>query len=102
MHPEATRRITPKDALAHPFLKDRDKPDDDEFVPHRFGEGICAALHFYDENTDEPCVRVKAGKRRGDEEDDRMEIRHLMPGEGVAIGRMPCEFHREEFGYKFS
>lgn len=98
MQPESTRRITPKDALSHPFLKDPDEADDDDFVPHLFGEGVCAALHFYDE-AEEPCVRVKVKEEDGEEE---MRVRRLEPGEGVAIGRMPCEFHREELGYTFS
>lgn len=101
MQSEATRRITPKEALAHPFLQDPDEPDDDEFVPHQFGEGVCAELHFYDETTDEPCVKVRRKKVRGNREED-MEIRQLLPGEGIAIGNMPCEFHEEELGYKFS
>jgi cell division control protein 7 len=107
MSPESVRRITPKDALSHPFLKEPDEMDDDEFVPHRFGEGVCGSLHFLDEVTDEPCVKVKKTRKRdaaegeGDEEDE-MVVRRLMAGEGIAVGNMPCEFHTEELGYKFS
>lgn len=111
MEPESTKRIIPKDALAHPFLKDPDEPDDDEFVPHPFGRGVCRKLHFLDEVTDEPCVRirkrkrVKAGDADHEEDEDaggEMIVKRLTAGEGIAIGRMPCKFHMEEFGYRFS
>ncbi|KAI0337903.1 kinase-like protein [Trametopsis cervina] len=106
MHPEATRRITPKEALSHPFLKDAEDPDDDEFVPHRFGEGVCGSLHFLDEVTEEPCIRVYKVRKGSEggvlEQEHEMEVRRLVSGEGVAIGRMPCEFHRAELGYVFS
>ncbi|KAI0692551.1 kinase-like domain-containing protein [Cytidiella melzeri] len=104
MQPEATRRITPQSALEHPFLKEQDEPDDDEFVPHRFGEGVCGELHFFDEVTQEPCIKIwktRAGSVREEGEDD-MVVKKLVAGEGIAIGRMPCEFHKEEFGYNFS
>ncbi|KAF9448964.1 kinase-like protein [Macrolepiota fuliginosa MF-IS2] len=101
LHPESTKRITPKRALAHPFLagtpdSDDALPDDDEFVPHEFGKGVCGKLHFRDDVTDDPRVKVKArcecGRCGGVERD---EVRALMPGEGVAIGRQPCEFHED-------
>ncbi|KAK7029416.1 Cell division control protein 7 [Paramarasmius palmivorus] len=76
---------------------------DDEFVPHPFGKGVCAKYHFKDEVTEEPCVRVYA------EDDDvgtvdrkvprkrSMEVLRLVSGQGLAIGKQPCEFH--EVGY---
>ncbi|KAI0089224.1 kinase-like domain-containing protein [Irpex rosettiformis] len=107
MESESIKRITPRNALGHPFLKEPDEPDDDEFVPHRFGEGVCGKLHFLDEVTDEPCVRIRKPKKTDSmdiktEGKDEMIVKRLAAGEGIAIGRMPCEFHREEFGYEFS
>lgn len=101
LHPESTKRITPKRALAHPFLagksgEDDCLPDDDEFVPHEFGEGVCGKWHIRDEVTDEMCVRIKVrcecGECGGVE---REEVRVLKPGEGIAIGSQPCEFHED-------
>ncbi|PCH40791.1 kinase-like protein [Wolfiporia cocos MD-104 SS10] len=94
MEPEATRRITPRTALTHPFLREPDAPSDDEFFPHPFGEGICGEWHFIDEETDDLCVRVFVP---GEKE---MVVRRLVSGEGIAIGSQPCEFHREEDGYR--
>lgn len=98
MHPESVRRITPRKALYHPFLKDPDESDDDELFPHPFGEGICAEWHFSDPLSDEPCVKVFKNDG-GDEENT--EIKRIFPGEGIAIGKQPCEFHKEEYGYTF-
>ncbi len=121
LHPESTRRITPRDALNHPFLRDPSEPDDDEMFPHPYGEGVCGHLHFMDEVTEEPCVRVKARSSNGnerrrkgsvtededeerDEEDmvngdweDGTEVIVIRAGEGIAVGTQPCEFHRDEF-----
>ena len=98
MEPESNRRITPKNALAHPFLKEAEEPDDDEFVPHRFAEGVCGRYHFFDEVTNEPCARIRKRKKTDEEEDEgEVIVKRLTAGEGIAIGRMPCEFHREEF-----
>ncbi|KZT70349.1 kinase-like protein [Daedalea quercina L-15889] len=96
MHPEATQRITPKQALAHAFLHDLDEPDDDEFFPHPYAEGVCGDLHFIDEDTDELCVRVRVPG------ENQLTVRRVSAGEGTAIGRQPCEFHRKEDGYVFS
>lgn len=99
LHPESTKRITPKRALSHPFLagkpgEEDTLPDDDEFVPHEFGKGVCGKLHYRNTGTREMGVRVKAkcecGRCEGVE---RFEKRAVVPGEGVAIGRQPCEFH---------
>jgi len=93
MHPESTRRMTPRDALYHPFLADPSEPEDDEFFPHPFGEGVCGAWHHLDEVTEEACVRVNVGVNG----DGKGEVRRVMAGEGVAIGRWPCEFHRRDY-----
>lgn len=191
MNPDSTKRITPRDALYHPFLREyryiptqselhsgapssslpssvttassatvtggrgaasrreedsegegeEDKEDgeneeggtwhavsDDEFFPHPPGEGVCAAWHFEDEDTGNLYVKIRVpappssagsgssssrtgisrkGRKRmrgdGDEdgEADDVELRRtetkmkrLDAGEGMAIGRMPCEYHR--------
>ncbi|KAF7775683.1 hypothetical protein Agabi119p4_4076 [Agaricus bisporus var. burnettii] len=99
LHPESTKRITPKRALSHPFLAGKPGeedalPNDDEFVPHEFGKGVCGKLHYRNERTREMGVKVKVrcecGVCGGVE---KFEKRSLVPGEGVAIGREPCEFH---------
>ncbi|KAL0576963.1 Cell division control protein 7 [Marasmius crinis-equi] len=136
MDPDCTRRITPRNALYHPFLtksptrhgrgrsrtvkgkersddmdvdaeveveeedsemsQDESEPPDDEFVPHPFGKGVCGKYHFKDPVTEEPFVRVLADNGRGMEPGKRskMKVVRLTSGEGVAIGREPCEFHR--------
>lgn len=114
MHPESTRRITPRAALDHPFLKEPDEPSDDEFAPHLYGQGVCGKLHGYDE--DGMYVKVHKRRRKGgwryttddifgsvgsikEDEGEEFETRPIVPGEGVAIGKMPCEFHREGYGF---
>jgi len=107
MQPDVTRRITPRGALYHPFLApspssfsggngdvvevDEVELGDDDVFPSPFGEGACAKDHFVDEVTEEPCVWVR-------DEDGNKVVRRLVAGEGMAIGRWPCEFHRGEFG----
>lgn len=149
LHPRSTKRITPRDALYHPFLHtysgssstrgrrrreadpmiDEDidmepaayaeddaeteiEPEDDESFPHPFGEGVCSKWHFKDDVTEEPCVYVypqaddeeayfATGLGAGDDDDDarkQMVVRRLTSGEGIAIGSLPCEFHR--IGYE--
>ncbi|EEB93696.1 hypothetical protein MPER_07611 [Moniliophthora perniciosa FA553] len=78
---------------------------DDEFVPHPFGKGVCAKYHFRDDVTEEPCVRVYAdeddtyvvGGHRKVPLNRKLEVVRLVSGEGVAIGKQPCEYH--EVGY---
>ncbi|KAJ7042403.1 kinase-like protein [Mycena alexandri] len=94
LEPEAYRRTTPKDALAHPFLLDPDEPTDDEMFPHPFGQGVCERYHFVDGVTEEPCMWMyeppnAAGKSRG------LKRKLVAPGQGIAIGRQPCEFHKD-------
>ena len=67
--------------------------NDDEFVPHPFGEGACREWHFRDDVTEQPYVKVAV---EGDER--REETLTLVAGEGIAIGRQPCEFHKNGFG----
>ncbi|KAH9948774.1 kinase-like protein [Amylocystis lapponica] len=90
MQPESIRRMTPRRALAHPFLREPDVPDDDAFFPHPFGEGVCGTLHFVDED-DELCVRIRVSGR------EETRIRRVVAGEGIAIGQQPCEFHRDGY-----
>ncbi|KAF8621914.1 hypothetical protein AX15_007409 [Amanita polypyramis BW_CC] len=179
MHPESTRRITPRAALYHPFLADdpwsgegtldgvrfnedyeagsvdeggnescfdgdaqislvdgdgdvevedatsrtakpksKSKPlsrsksksklkpsrksalasaSDDEFVPHPFGEGACGEWHFRDDLTEQPYVKVMVEGDYGGREGRHEETLTLVAGEGIAIGRQPCEFHKSEF-----
>ncbi|KAJ3715894.1 kinase-like protein [Lentinula guzmanii] len=75
------------------------EPEDDEFFPHPFGEGVCRRWHFRDE-VGVPYVKIYAqgedsayfesggAKRR------KTVYRSLTSGEGIAIGKQPCEFHR--------
>lgn len=67
--------------------------NDDEFVPHPFGEGACREWHFRDDVTEQPYVKVAV-----EGEERREETLTLVAGEGIAIGRQPCEFHKNEFG----
>jgi cell division control protein 7 len=90
LHPESIKRITPRDALYHPFLyESEDGEGDDAFFPHPFGEGVCGKLHFVDPVTEEfrVCIRTEEGDT---------SVIPVMAGEGMAIGDEPCEFHREE------
>jgi len=98
MNPYSTRRITPRQALAHPFLRGEEgyfdeAADDDEFVPHRPGEGVCGQWHFVDGVTDAQCVKVpvQCGCGCGEMYE---EVQMLEAGQGMAIGRQPCEFHQ--------
>ncbi|KAG5650090.1 hypothetical protein H0H81_000808, partial [Sphagnurus paluster] len=93
MDPHAVRRITPRAALAHPFLRGAEgefdeAADDDEFVPHRFGEGVCGQWHFVDEVTEELGVKVPVRCGCGCEREFE-EVVMLEAGQGVAIGRQP-------------
>ncbi|KAK7064358.1 kinase-like protein [Favolaschia claudopus] len=92
LEPEAYKRLTPREALAHEFLLEADEPADEEMFPHPFGQGVCKKYHFIDEVTDELGVLVFAPQRPGQTE-RRLLTRVLAPGQGVAIGRQPCEYH---------
>lgn len=82
---DCCRRITPRDALYHPFLHDEDDEEDDVFFPHPFGEGVCGDKHFIE--NDEPRVSVRHGNKE--------VVIALSSGEGIAIGNHPCEFHED-------
>lgn len=90
MHPESIRRMTPRAALYHPFLAEPSEPEDDDFFPHPLGQGVCGDHHFIDEVTEDHRVRIAF-------EDGRTEIRRVEFGEGVAIGKWACEFHRKDY-----
>lgn len=71
---------------------------DDEWFPHPFGEGVCGEMHFRDDVTEEPFIRVRVTNEETMGE-GRGEVRKLVAGEGIAIGNWPCEFHKEEYGF---
>lgn len=94
LHPESIKRITPRQALYHPFLQEGgDKKGDDAFFPHPFGEGVCGEWHFVDQVTEEFRVRIRT-------EDGGTSVIPVMAGEGMAMGDEPCEFHRGEDIFK--
>ncbi|KAG7097514.1 hypothetical protein E1B28_004857 [Marasmius oreades] len=74
--------------------EDDSEPSDDEFFPHPFGKGVCGKYHFRDGVTEEPFVHVYANEGEHTSSERTMEVLRLVSGEGVAIGRQPCEFHR--------
>ncbi|KAJ7706351.1 kinase-like protein [Mycena rosella] len=94
LEPEAYKRKTPKEALTHEFLVDKDEPADDEMFPHPFAQGVCKKYHFVDEVTEEQWVKVYEPMRPG-QSVPRLGVKPVVPGQGIAIGRQPCEFHRD-------
>ncbi|KDR84324.1 hypothetical protein GALMADRAFT_237104 [Galerina marginata CBS 339.88] len=135
LHVESTKRATPRRALYHKFLDEPGVPEDDAFVPHRPGEGVCGALHFRAPEDDEEDGGDGAGgtahyvkvmrrclcmsSRRevlGEKDEDEVSLdsddgedgededgwcgeyvgdtKRVEAGEGVAVGRQPCEYHR--------
>jgi cell division control protein 7 len=91
LDPESTKRLGPRHALRHRFLAEEGAPDDDELAPQRAGRGVCGHLHLMDSGG-APCVRVKV--TRGGRVVE--EVRRIIPGEGVAYGSRPCEFHVDD------
>jgi cell division control protein 7 len=92
--------MTPRGALYHPFLASPNELEDDEFFPHPFGKGICGQWHFKDDVTEEERVKIRVfgEEQLGDNaNEERYEVRTVLAGEGIAIGRQPCEFHRDDF-----
>ena len=89
LNPDATRRIQPRNALAHPFLSEEAEGifDDDAF-PHAFGGGVCGDLHYYDDDTGDACVQLP-------QVDGSLQVKRVLSGEGLAIGNSPCEFHSD-------
>ncbi|KAI6003609.1 kinase-like protein [Pisolithus albus] len=51
--------------------------------------GVCGRYHYTDKVTEEPYVLVNA--------DGKESVRRLVAGEGIAIGKDPCEFHSKDF-----
>ena len=98
MNPDSTKRITPRQALYHPFLHNPDEADDD-FFPHPFGEGVCGKYHFVDEVTEEYCVHVTVKGKDGTSE---TKVKRAVAGEGIAMGRHPCEFHKDDVRFSGS
>ncbi|KAF8213218.1 kinase-like protein [Mycena galopus ATCC 62051] len=94
LEPEAHRRTTPQKALEHEFLRESDEPADEELFPHPFGQGVCHKFHCVDPVTEEPGIKVYEPPRSGQTE-RRLLMRQLEPGQGIAIGRQPCEFHKD-------
>ncbi|PPQ89804.1 hypothetical protein CVT25_007409 [Psilocybe cyanescens] len=117
LHFESTRRATPRKALYHKFLEEAGAPEDDAVVPHRIGEGVCEEYHFKTEdgiNYARVFKKCMCKSKRealfgipedevdldadGDEEGECEELVEdyveLNAGEGVAIGKEPCEFHK--------
>ncbi|KAF8592197.1 kinase-like protein [Ramaria rubella] len=80
---ESVKRITARDALYHPFLKDEEDVGDDEYFPHPLGQGLCGEYHFKDTVSEDLCVIGREGMHE-------MNVTH-----GIAIGKHPCEFHRD-------
>lgn len=90
LHPESIKRITPRQALYHPFLHEGGEEEgDDAFFPHPFGGGVCGEWHIVDTVTEEFRVRIRT-------DDGSTSVIPVMAGEGMAIGNEPCEFHRGE------
>jgi len=94
LDPDNVTRITARGALYHPFLAPDEEErvgqpsngvmerDDDELFPHPPGQGVCADLHWRDQETG-AWMAV----------DLEREERVLRAGEGQAIGYMGCELH---------
>ena len=147
LHPESTKRCTPKNALSHPMLAETTstaplpplseawaakiqrgklRTGDDAYCPHTPGNGVCGDWHFKDEVTEFECIKVlekclclRGGSCVGSGSEDGLEIEgeeeeeergqeerwcgqyieqvvELSPGEGIAIGDRPCEFHEDD------
>ncbi|KAH8830207.1 kinase-like domain-containing protein [Flagelloscypha sp. PMI_526] len=100
LHHEATKRITPEQALKHAFFKSpchsirlsSCEPDDNadlsdsEHFPHPWGQGVCGDHHVRDELGSQVVNVVLPG--------GGYEQKQVEKGKGVAIGRWPCEFHQ--------
>jgi len=94
LDPDNVTRITARGALYHPFLAPDEEErlghptngirerDDDELFPHPPGQGVCAHLHWQDQETG-AWMAV----------DLQRQERVLRAGEGQAIGHMGCELH---------
>jgi cell division control protein 7 len=120
LHFESTKRFTPRKALYHPFLEEAGSLEDDAYVPHTPGNGVCRELHnINDEGKHEVRVmkRCSCRKQGGvhdeddvfghdpgpeteDVDDDEWcgvmvsEDIEVEAGHGIAIGDNACEYHR--------
>ncbi|KZV87367.1 kinase-like protein [Exidia glandulosa HHB12029] len=95
LEPQAPTRMTAREALYHPFLREDGaeytlEEDDDELCVRPPGDGICGHLHRRDEVTGEWCVIVRG-------EGDQERVVQLAVGEGLCVGREPCSFHADLF-----
>jgi cell division control protein 7 len=125
LHFESIKRIIPRDVLYHPFLSepgvDPETDGDDEYVPHPPGMGVCEKFHRVDHTVDGMYAEVwrKPEEVMGlDVEDTDVDLDEdvgeekselvkrygrewvqdfvfCMPGQGIAIGNKPCEFHKD-------
>jgi cell division control protein 7 len=106
------------DAWADKIRRGKIRVGDDAYVPHEPGKGVCGDWHFIDDVTEVECVKIlkkclclRSGSyvsEDGSEQDGEVEeqemwcgqyveqIVELSPGEGIAIGDRPCEFHEED------
>ena len=94
LDPDNVTRITARGALYHPFLSPDEEErmgqptkgvmeqEDDLFFPHPPGQGVCADLHWRDQETG-AWMAVDLERKE----------RVLQAGEGQAIGYMGCELH---------
>lgn len=141
LHPESTKRCTPRTALFHPMLAETvaaaplpplsdawatkilqgdSRTGDDAYIPHVSGAGVCGDWHTKDEVTGVECVNVlekclclrggscvegwsEDGEAEQEEEEEERwcgqyikQVVELSPGEGIAIGDRPCEFHEDD------
>ena len=142
LHPESTKRCTPRTALFHPMLAEtaataplpplsdawatkilqgKLRTGDDAYIPHVSGQGVCGDWHTKDEVTGVECVNVlerclclrggscvenwsEDGEMEQEKEEEEKgwcgryikQVVELSPGEGIAIGDRPCEFHDED------
>lgn len=110
--------MTPRGALYHPFLAEPGVEGDDAFYPHPVGKGVCGELHNRDDVSEQVFVKIfrkcmcmkeegKGGDVEGSESESGDEMKEdegwcgqwledyieAEPGEGIAIGNRPCEFH---------
>ena len=89
---------------------------DDAYVPHAPGKGVCRDWHFRDDVTEleyakilKRCLCLRDGSCVSEDGSEWVEdqeemwcgryvdqIVELSPGEGIAIGDRPCEFHEED------
>ena len=118
LHFESTKRFTPRKALYHPFLEEAGCLEDDAYVPHTPGNGVCRELHEVREGRHWVRVMKRCSCRKQGSDDDDEVLRHgydpgaedvddeewcgvmvsedieLEAGHGVAIGDNACEYHR--------